>query len=290
MAEPGPARTSGAGGAAQRAGRFAAGLAGRIARSFAQLEPAQRLAVYGALAMVVTMFLPWYSKSVTAIVTQGRDQALAKSTDTLSAWTAFSFVEAATLLVAGSVLLLLFRRGEGRAFHLPGGDGTVIAAAGGWAAFLIFYRLLDQPDEETTRTLVTTYGLRWGIFLALGAAIFLASAGVRLRAARVLEPPLPAAVRTPRRPVPPVIDADPVPAAAPAPAPAAPPAAPVAEDPPTGATRVDSSLQPTRVAPDGRPRARATAPAPPARPPAARRDPADPGDAGGQLSFDEREM
>lgn len=242
-----------AGAAAHRAAGAARGIVGRVGRAFRALEPAQRLAVYGALALVVTMFLPWYSKSVTAIVTQGRDQALAKTSDNLSAWTAFSFVEAATLLVAAGVLLLLFRRGEGRAFHLPGGDGTVIAAAGGWAAFLIFYRLLDQPAEETTRTLVTTYGLRWGIFFALGAALFLASTGVRLRAARLAEPPLPAAVREPRRP-----------RSAPEP------------DAPEDATRVDSALQPTRVAPDTRPRARAT--------------PRPPIDGGEQLTFDEREM
>lgn len=239
-----------AGAAAQRAGRVATGIVGRVARAHGRLEPAQRLAAYGALALVVTMFLPWYSKSVTAIVTQGREQSLAKSSDNLSAWTAFSFVEAAALLVAAGVLVLLFRRGEGRGFHLPGGDGTVIAAAGGWAAFLIFYRLIDQPAEETTRTLVTTYGLRWGIFFALGAALFLASSGLRLRAARVLEPPLPAAVREPRSARPVAADAD-------------------------GPTRVDSSLQPTRVASDGRPRARASAPPPT--------------DDGEQLSFDEPE-
>lgn len=251
---PGDPAAPRAGAAAQRAGRFATGFAGRVARAHGALEPAQRLAAYGALALVVTMFLPWYSKSVTAIVTQGREQSLAKTSDNLSAWTAFSFVEAAALLVAAGVLLLLFRRGEGRGFHLPGGDGTVIAVAGGWAAFLIFYRLLDQPAEETTRTLVTTYGLRWGIFFALGAALFLASSGLRLRAARVTEPPLPAAVREPRR-------------ARPEPAP------PASHD--DGPTRVDSSLQPTRVAPDGRPRARAAAP-----PPA---------DDGEQLSFDQPE-
>jgi len=198
----------------------------RVVAAWGHLEAAQRLAAYAALAMVVTMFLPWYSKSVTAIVTQGKEQSLASRDQGLSAWAAFSFVEAATLLVAASVLVLLFRRGEGRAFHLPGGDGTVIAAAGGWAAFLIFYRLLDQPAGETTGTLTTSYGLRWGIFFALGAAIFLASAGLRLRAAHLAEPPLPRSRRPP-------------------------------EDP----TRVDSSLQPTRVATDPRPRTRPAGPA-----------------------------
>ena len=42
----------------------------------------------------------------------------------------FSFVELAEVLVALAVLALLFARAEGRSFHLPFGDGTVIAAAG----------------------------------------------------------------------------------------------------------------------------------------------------------------
>jgi len=224
-----------------RAAAAGRGAVRRVMAAWSRLESAQRLAAYAAFAMVLTMFLPWYSKSVTAIVTQGKQQSLASRDQGLTAWAAFSFVEAATLLVAASVLVLLFRRGEGRAFHLPGGDGTVIAVAGGWAAFLIFYRLLDQPEGETTGTLTTNYGLRWGIFFALGAALFLASAGVRLRAAHVTEPPLP------RRGPPP---------------------------PPEGPTRVDTSLQPTRVAGDQRPRPRPAGPTV---------------DGGKQLSFDEQD-
>lgn len=191
------------------------------------------MAATAALALVVTMFLPWYSQTVIRPVGAGATQRLDAISSSLTAWGDFSFVEAAALLVAAGVLTLLFRRGEGRAFHLPGGDGTVIAAAGAWAAFLIFYRLLDQPGKDNVRGVVTTYGLQWGIFFALGAALFLASAGVRLRAARVDEPPLPNHAETP--------------------------------------TRVDASLQPTRVAPVPRRRNRP------------------PGDDGTQLSFDEQD-
>ena len=41
------------------------------------------------------------------------------------------------MLLAFGVLALLFARGEGNRFHLPFGDGTIIAAAGIWAAALI---------------------------------------------------------------------------------------------------------------------------------------------------------
>src|SRR5215213_2448724 len=106
------------------------------------LEPDQRLAAYAALALFGTMFLPWYQRTGTAVV-RGKPLALS---DNLNAFQAFSFVEAAVLLVAAGILLLLFARGERRAFHLPGGDGTVILAAGVWVVFLVFYRQFDKPE------------------------------------------------------------------------------------------------------------------------------------------------
>jgi hypothetical protein len=57
----------------------------------------------------------------------------------------FSFVEAAELLVGTGVLFLLRQRAEGKEFHLPFGDGTVVMAAGAWAALLILVRLFDRP-------------------------------------------------------------------------------------------------------------------------------------------------
>ena len=56
----------------------------------------------------------------------------------------FSWVEAAILVVAFGVLLLLKKRADGAAFHLPFGDGTIIAAAGLWAAVLVLVRVFDR--------------------------------------------------------------------------------------------------------------------------------------------------
>ncbi len=50
--------------------------------------------------------------------------SLRSLSESMTGWGAFSFVEAAVLLVAAGVLLLLFVRAEGQAFHVPGGDGT----------------------------------------------------------------------------------------------------------------------------------------------------------------------
>ncbi len=82
----------------------------------------------------------------------------------------FSLVEAAVILTAGGVLALLRARAEGRRFHLPFGDGSVILAAAGWAALLIVTRLFDRPFGQNV--------------LALACAALLAAAGLRERAVR----------------------------------------------------------------------------------------------------------
>jgi hypothetical protein len=88
----------------------------------------------------------------------------------LSTFGPFSFVELGELLLAGGVLALLLARAEGKRFHLPFGDGTVIAAAGIWAGALIVARLLDRPLGQN--------------LLALACAAILFLAGARERAKR----------------------------------------------------------------------------------------------------------
>jgi hypothetical protein len=110
-----------------------------------------------------------------------------------------SFVEAAIFLVAAGVLVLVLARGERRMFHLPGGDGTVIFAAGLWAATLIFYRVFDRPDVKGA---AGTVGIQWGFFAAFVAAGALAYAGQRIRIAGRPEPLAAAGSKDPVQPRP----------------------------------------------------------------------------------------
>ena len=158
----------------------------RLARVWAALDSEQRLAAVAALALVATMFLPWYSKTDTVLV----GNAVKATQTSLSGIGAMSFVEAAVLLVALGVLALLFARGEERDFHMPGSDGAIVALAGGWAALLIFFRMLDKPGLSGTQRITATVGIQWGIFFALAAACLLTYAGLRMRGARRPEPPL----------------------------------------------------------------------------------------------------
>jgi len=154
--------------------------------AFRALAPELQQAAGAAAALAVTLFLPWYEKSF--FDTSG-DQPRPQSAS-LSAFGVFSFVEASILLVAAGVLYLVWARSQRKAFHLPGGDGTVIMAAGAWALLLLVWRLFDKPDVDDPGA---TVGIQWGIFAALIAAGALTAAGVRVRAAHRPEPPNPMA-------------------------------------------------------------------------------------------------
>jgi hypothetical protein len=158
----------------------------RVVRAWRVLPHERRPAAYAALALFMTLFLPWYQE--TGLVNGKRLQT---TSATLTGWGAFSFVEAAVLLVAVGILTLLFQRAEGRAFHLPGGDGWVITVAGLWTCLLIVWRIFDKQGVTTSGQFATTSGIEWGIFVALGVAAFLTYSGSRIRAAHRPEPALP---------------------------------------------------------------------------------------------------
>lgn len=153
-----------------------------LAGTLRSLPPESRVTGGAAAALVVSLLLPWYQVSYF----RGSDAV----TDSRSALQVFTWVEAAILLVALAVLFLVYARAQRQAFHLPGGDGVVVSAAGGWALALIVWRLFDKPDVDER---AATVGIQWGIFLALLAAAALVAAGARVRAAGRPEPPNPTA-------------------------------------------------------------------------------------------------
>jgi hypothetical protein len=168
-----------------RPGRSAGFGARPPAHAWGGLDRDRRLAAAAAIALFVTMFLPWYQQN--AVVTAAKSQPLVSRN--LNAFQVFSFVEAAVLLVAVAVLFLLYARAEGRDFRLPGGDGAVVLAAGVWTALLLVLRLFDKPGI-TQHGVAANVGIQWGIFFALAAAGLLAYTGSRMRAAQRPEPPL----------------------------------------------------------------------------------------------------
>jgi hypothetical protein len=151
----------------------------RISRAWGALAPEQRIAAIAALALLVTMFLPWYD------LQSLNRKSNAINSHSISAFGDVSFVEAAVFLVAAGALALLFARAERRDFHMPGSDGAIVMIAGGWATLLIFYRVFSRPAGHGYPV-----GIQWGFFLAFVAAGALTYAGWRMRATSTPEAPL----------------------------------------------------------------------------------------------------
>jgi len=166
---------------------WARSLTGRLYRAWRLLPSERRLAALAAFGLFVVLFLPWYQETV---VVPGAGKAAAASAS-VTGWGHFSFVEAAVLLVGVAVLVLLFQRAEGRAFHVPGGDGFVIMAGGAWTCALVVWQIFDKPSATVHGAGATISGIEWGIFVALAAAGALAYAGASIRRAHAPEPPLP---------------------------------------------------------------------------------------------------
>jgi hypothetical protein len=166
---------------AERGARAARG----VGSAWGALTAHQKLAAIAALALLLSMLLPWYQETGNAIV----NNKLTSIDNSKNAFQVYSFVEAAVFVVSIFVLGLLYARGTRRAFHLPGGDGAVIIAAGLWVMFLVFYRQLDKPDGRHEGPINTSVGVEWGIFVAFLLGALLAYAGFRIRAAHTPEPP-----------------------------------------------------------------------------------------------------
>ena len=130
------------------------------------LDPEQRLAGIAALGILLSLFTPWW-----------RDPVF-----DLSYWALrrFTWIELALILVAGSALLLLLRRAQGRVFHLPLSDGTLAMGAGLWCCVLVIARLLDPPTR-TVRGHTFDYDMRWGALLCIASGLVLAYSGLRGR-------------------------------------------------------------------------------------------------------------
>jgi hypothetical protein len=130
------------------------------------LDPEQRLAGAAAAGILVSFFTPWW-----------RDPVFG-----LSAWgiNRVTGIELSLVLVAGSVLLLLLRRAQGRVFHLPLSDGTLAMGAGLWSCLLVILRALDPPTRNISGHSLD-YDLRWGILLCLASSAMLVVAGFRAR-------------------------------------------------------------------------------------------------------------
>jgi hypothetical protein len=174
-------------------------LGGRAEHAWSRLSFERRLAAGAAFGLLLSLFLPWFQETVLSA------KVAIPVSATISGWGAFSLFEAVVLVVAIGTLVLLFQRAEGRRFQVPGGDGGSLLWAGVIASVFIVLRMFDKETLSVSGPGITTAGVDWGIFVALGAAVLLAYAGWRLRSGQERPPsdplhvPDPPEVRAQRR-------------------------------------------------------------------------------------------
>jgi hypothetical protein len=139
----------------------------KCAAAYGSLRRSGRLAALGAIICAASLLFPWYRAPFSPdLVRTGLGT--------------FGFAAAALLMTVGAALALLFELGRGRRPPLPLRDGTLLAGAGVWALLIVGYLMLDRPNS-TLAGFEEDYSLAYGIFIALGGALLLTVAGLRMR-------------------------------------------------------------------------------------------------------------
>jgi hypothetical protein len=152
----------------------------------------------GAAVLAVSMFLPWYSVSITATGAAEAQQQFASAAQqygnpamqamasqigagfssvagrplvTLSAHQALKDISVILLLLAGVALLAALLR----LADVVEVGGDQIALVGFAAVLLVLYRILSPPGGPTD---LVSLSLSWGSWLALLAAVAIAGGGI----------------------------------------------------------------------------------------------------------------
>jgi hypothetical protein len=139
----------------------------QLLRDLRGLGGNERIAFLGSATIVGSMLLPWFRAPVASDLVQ-------------TGFGAFSFAEGALILVAAATTFLALECGGGYVPPRPLREWGLFVTAGVWAALIVVYRMIDRPDFQLA-SIDDRYELHYGIFVALGGAIIIVMAGLRMR-------------------------------------------------------------------------------------------------------------
>ena len=140
-----------------------------------RLRRAQWVMGGGAVALFIFMLLPWYGSTATS-TTPVRGLHVAGSTT--SGWETFTIQRWLWLLTIAGTLTVVVAVGLGRRLELPFRQSAIASGLGGLTTVCIFYRVLHHPaGAGGLPGFGFTYGIRYGIWLGLIAAIVIAAGG-----------------------------------------------------------------------------------------------------------------
>jgi hypothetical protein len=141
--------------------------AAQLWRDLRGLTGNERIAVIGCAVMVGSLILPWYQSPISNdLVFTGIG--------------AFGWAEGALVLTAAATTLLALQCGGGYVPPRPLREWALFVLAGCWSAVIVLYRMLDRP-KFTLGGHDQPYDLHYAIFIALGGAVLIVVAGLRMR-------------------------------------------------------------------------------------------------------------
>jgi hypothetical protein len=127
------------------------------------------IAGLGGVALLVVMFLTWYSAGGSADF-RGRTIEVKIN---LTAWEAFSVTDLILAVTALSGIALAVITASRRSPALPVAASVITATLGALATLLVFYRILNQPGPNEF------YEVKLGAFLGFLAVLAVAVGGYR---------------------------------------------------------------------------------------------------------------
>jgi hypothetical protein len=165
-----------------------------------RLRTADLVAGVGGAALLVTLFLTWYSAGGSASF-GGREIQVSLN---LTAWEAFSITDVILALTALSGIGLAVLTASRRSPALPVAAGVITTTLGALATLLVFYRILNQPGPNEFLE------VKFGAFLGFLSVLAVAVGGFRaIRDEEGEDAPVPTDVRPAPAPVSPSDPASP---------------------------------------------------------------------------------
>lgn len=123
-----------------------------------QIGLGERIAAGGALALLISLFLPWYGVEVSGF-----------SADA-SGWEAMSLVDILLFLGSLVVLGIIGAKAAGALPTLPLPPTQILLSIGGTATLLVLLRLIDIPEPDGSGDSGVDFDRKFGVFFALISA------------------------------------------------------------------------------------------------------------------------
>jgi hypothetical protein len=137
-----------------------------------RLRAGEWLAAVSGVALLVSLFLPWYEHEVCAVLQS--DTSTFGGCPTVSAWEAFTAIDVLLALVAASGIVLAIVTATHRVPAVPVAVSALVTIAGAAGLLLVLWRMLDVPAGWIDR--------QAGIWLALASSLgIIAGAFVAMR-------------------------------------------------------------------------------------------------------------